>query len=623
MSKTDYVIMRLRLFISLVAFFYGAFMSWGTENPEMPLGQKIIERNNYPKSVKPLLGTHWTQNSGENCLLPYINSAHTIHAKTGCGATAMGQVMRFWKYPEHGFGKNYYYWDEVSGEEQTLYADFQSSHYDWDSMIEAYVSNPNATEGQLKAVGALMYDIAVALQMKLNDKTPTQIEYIHTALKCFFGYNPHMRLLRMVNGAYTMEEWLSIIYSELAAGRPIIMGGTYDGEYGTANHIFVADGYDEDGKVHLNLGKGKTSPGFNSDTYYDLTKSGETYNQDLRMIIGISPQAIEAETTVVHVGEAGALRETLGGEKESRKVCRLKITGTINKEDIAWLKELSNITTGQLSYLDLSECDIDGRTIDSHAFGSCYTLQEIVLPDNLTEIGEAAFAECYGLYKVNIPKNLNSLKRYAFHGCRYLRDISLPSTLTANDGNPFGRVKLDKLAIDNDNKAYKVVDGAIVHNKSNRIVSAPLNRGGTFTIPFGIKTIGTRAFQGCDFIDQIEIPSTVENLYDQCFDCTNIQHVYSYAQEPCDYASFHENAFQGTLHVPVGCKDAYKTKGWEKFVSVIDDLDMETEFISSATGKGNNECEFYNLAGYKVETVIPGRVYVKKQNGISRLLLAK
>ncbi|MBQ1647257.1 MAG: C10 family peptidase, partial [Bacteroidales bacterium] len=232
----------------------------------------------------------------------------------------------------------------------------------------------------------LMLHIGIALEMKYtihNDTidTPTLIEYIHTALKKYFGYNPNSRLVRFSHGAYSMDEWLAMIYRELSEGRPVLMGGRYKGTKGEANHIFVADGYDEDGKVHLNLGHANI--GFNKDTYYDLTRDDETYTREMRMIVGISPQTLPAELTTIHVSTPGTLVEKSGGKSESRKICRLKVSGTLNPTDVAWLKELAQSTTGQLSYLDLSDCDIQGNSLPESAFDGCLALQEIILPNSL------------------------------------------------------------------------------------------------------------------------------------------------------------------------------------------------------------------------------------------------
>lgn len=221
-------------------------------------GKEIISENNFPAKVDPMLKTHWSQDGGENCKLPYVENG--IQAVTGCGATALAQILNYWKYPSQGYGFNYYFWqEEDSGKEQLLYANFQNTIYKWSNMADIYKGNSKVTSVQKDAVGILMEQIGVALQMnykydciKERPETATQIEYIHTVLKKFFGYNRNMCLYRYINGAYTMDEWLKLIYKELAEGRPVLMGG----RLGSANHIFVADGYDKEGRIHLNLGHG-------------------------------------------------------------------------------------------------------------------------------------------------------------------------------------------------------------------------------------------------------------------------------------------------------------------------------------------------------------------------------
>src|SRR5574344_2309778 len=53
------------------------------------------------KEVGPLLTTKWDQYPVYNFLCPEINDDLTI---TGCGATSVAQVMKYYNYPEHGIG---------------------------------------------------------------------------------------------------------------------------------------------------------------------------------------------------------------------------------------------------------------------------------------------------------------------------------------------------------------------------------------------------------------------------------------------------------------------------------------------------------------------------------------
>ena len=99
--------MRLLVFTS---FLFVLMTISAQLDSDVPLGRSIIQKKGLPEKVYPLLTTHWSQDGGENCLLPYLDESHQTHVKTGCGATAMAQVMKFWNYPKHGIGSNYYYW---------------------------------------------------------------------------------------------------------------------------------------------------------------------------------------------------------------------------------------------------------------------------------------------------------------------------------------------------------------------------------------------------------------------------------------------------------------------------------------------------------------------------------
>ena len=81
--------------------------------------------------VTPLMQTQWSQGDPYNMLCPG-------GSVTGCVATAMAQIMKYWNYPEHGIG-SHTYTHATYGE---LTADFQSTTYDWTNMANTYnVSN--------------------------------------------------------------------------------------------------------------------------------------------------------------------------------------------------------------------------------------------------------------------------------------------------------------------------------------------------------------------------------------------------------------------------------------------------------------------------------------------------
>lgn len=579
-------------------------------------GREIISENGFKSSVNPMLCTCWSQDGGENSMLPFVKD--DIKAYTGCGATAVAQVMKYWEHPSQGRGCNYYYWEGYTGHEHVLYADFQNTSYDWENMISVYKGN-EATNQQIDAVSTLMAHIGVALEMKYlynetyhRPTTGTQIEYIHTVLKKFFGYNHNMRLVRYVNGAYSMDEWLAMVYKELSEGRPILMGGT---NASGSSHFFVADGYDEDGNIHLNMGHANDS----ENKYYDITRTDQTYTIDMRMILGIYPEELDGELTNVNVSVAGTLVDALGGELNSRRICRLKVTGTVNKDDIRWLKELAKTTTGQLSYIDMSQCKIERNSLPESAFDGCYTLQEIMLPDNLECIQKKTFRNCRGLYNVHLPNNLNTIEDCAFNDCRYLESVSIPSSVKAIGNNPFRYDKLNEFTIGEDNPSYAISNGALTSKDGKILYSMPVLTTGEYIVPDGVETIQKQAFVKSCAIERIILPSSLRQIEDNAFyQCYSLTEIYSYAHFA---PTLQKNSFDTfitascVLHVPQGSADNYKQRGWDVFTTIIEDLPNTSSLshLITFTDKSHHS-EAFNLSGFPMKFPTRRQIYVVKHS---------
>lgn len=572
-------------------------------------GSEIISENGFKAKVAPMLTTEWSQDGGENALLPMIGNARAV---TGCGVTATAQVMKFWSAPSSGSGEGYYIWRNPEGGREVLYANFADTHYDWDRMIDRYKGNPSATPEEIAAVATLMRDLGVALQVKYEESsTATNMEYISTVLKKYYGYNPSMTIHRYANGAYTMDEWLTIIYSELSAGRPVLMGGNYGG----ANHIYVADGYDANGNVHLNLGKANIGGHINTNGYFDITQEGETYTTDMRMLIGIAPYPIESMPQEFTVETAGTLKDILGGEKASRKLCSIKINGNLNASDFKWLRQLSAFTTGQLSYIDLSEATVEDNTIPENAFDDSYTLQEIILPKSVVKIGARAFRNANGLWRVSLPEKLTDLGDYAFSNCRYLESLSFPSTLSKIGSNPMRYVRLSKMELAEGSPSFTISNNALCSRKKDTLYAMPMLWTDEYTVEDGIRTIRNHAFSMQCKIPVVRLPASVNRVLKWAFyECIGLRDFYVAATTPPELG---EDAFSGEtysgckLHIPVGTMAAYLESDWKNFANIVEDESLTS--LHSVEASSALPAGIYDLSGRPVSNPSPSTIYIIRQ----------
>ena len=240
-------------------------------------------------SIAPLITTHWNQAEPYNNNCPVDESGPNGHAYSGCIATAMAQVMKYWEHPLRGVGSHSYI--PTSHPEYGLQsADFGETIYDWDNMKKHYSIGYSDTEAQ--AIATLMYHCGVAVNMMYGpDGSSAYLDTSMIALRTYFDYNSSMyreyKSFPYNGGIYTVhddEEWKGMLKQELNNNRPMIYQGA-----GVGSHAFVCDGYDEYDYFHFNWGWGG---GF--DGYYAvnlLNPSNYDYSNSNAAIFGCMPNA--------------------------------------------------------------------------------------------------------------------------------------------------------------------------------------------------------------------------------------------------------------------------------------------------------------------------------------------
>lgn len=207
-------------------------------------------------AIEPLLGgIMWNQDLPYNAFLPGAVEAPSPLAQivTGCGATSVAQVMRYWNYPERGMAHHAY---SLHGDYKE--ANFANSEYRWDLMRETYDVDEHGHgvyhgTPEEDAVALLMSDVGIAYNMEYGPSfaggsgaEETSIAYI---LRTYFGYDEKMEFWEREEN-FSDADWEALVYAELAAGRPVIYNGA-NAEGG--GHSFVCDGY-EAGRFHINWG---------------------------------------------------------------------------------------------------------------------------------------------------------------------------------------------------------------------------------------------------------------------------------------------------------------------------------------------------------------------------------
>lgn len=146
-------------------------------------------------------------------------------------------------------------------------------------------------------------------------------------------------------------------------------------------------------------------------------------------------------------------------------------------------------------------------------------LASVTLPNTLKEIGSEAFHSCEKLENVNVPEGVTSIGLNAFQVCYSLRSISLPASLVTLEGNPFSNCNsLSEITVDEENKSFKIVDGALLSIDGSLLIAYPTGAENTsFTIPSCVTTIGEMAFYGAQKLTRLTISESVTTINDYAF----------------------------------------------------------------------------------------------------------
>lgn len=225
--------------------------------------------------VEPLIKTRWNQGDPYNAKCPSLRP-------TGCVATTMAQIMRYWNFPATGQGSNSY----TPPGFPVQSANFGATTYDWKSMTNTYSAASSATAKA--AVALIMYHCGVGVNMKY---TPTggssaSIYSAANAYKTYFRYTSNPAVEAASDN--TVIGFRNKLIAELNNFRPVEMRGGGEGEGAitrAGGHAWICDGYDNDNAFHMNWGWGGGSDGYFKLS--DLTPGGKDFSNDVKIIISL------------------------------------------------------------------------------------------------------------------------------------------------------------------------------------------------------------------------------------------------------------------------------------------------------------------------------------------------
>lgn len=207
-------------------------------------------------AIEPMLPVNWGQGLPYNVLLPHIKGSSNDHAYVGCVAVAMAQIMGYWQYPPRPTQTIPKYTSNIGSSYSVVMPALAPIDFDWDQMHVTYYTNDSTSEAALAVANLMLYSTTSVRSNFGLTSTSSYTSNIPEKLITYFGYKNSAHFLR--RSEFATQAWEDTIYNELAAGRPVVYGGNKK----SSGHAFVCDGYDGDGRFHINWGWAGKSNGY-------------------------------------------------------------------------------------------------------------------------------------------------------------------------------------------------------------------------------------------------------------------------------------------------------------------------------------------------------------------------
>lgn len=569
------------------------------------------------EAIAPLLTSKWDQMKPYNRRCPQIDS---VYCATGCQATAMAQIMYYWKYPAVAPALPAY---TTSTNKLHLPA-LPSVDLQWQDMLDKYIYN-SYTDEQGDAVAVLNRYCGQACSMDYGKGGSSAFfKDAETALRQF-GYNPSLTLLTRYN--YDDAEWVDMMLEELSGHRPILYVGMSAST--GVSHAFVIDGYDGS-RFHINWGWGGAADGYFAlgafahgyndrhamifqvypqgmdeelqtyDFVFDsicykltgdrvrVTHSPDTYRGDLVIpgmilqgcigfpVTAIGPGAFAdcPELTSVDVGpNVSMISEQAFARSDALRRIALSPSlqcvrhGAFNGCEALDTVDIEDLTAWcAIAFLDDEACPMRYAT---HLRLLGEEITDLVIPDGVARLGNNLFRHCASLTSVTIPASVKSIGNTVFSGCGALKRLNFHQGLTEIGYSAFSTcTALDTLPL------------PITLRRIGRYAFKGCTGLTRLVIPDRVLDMGAHAFENCTRLRTVTLGAALDTVGASAFArCTALDTITcralvppSLAAKSCFHSSVYANA---VLLVPARSLDAYKAADYWKLFAHIDGVDMQ------------------------------------------------
>ena len=257
----------------------------------------------------------------------------------------------------------------------------------------------------------------------------------------------------------------------------------------------------------------------------------------------------DGDDVVISGNVAGELASRVSSDKLN--ATRWTVSGEINGTDIAFIREV--LSNGKMTDLDLgnaiivsggdpyyktsySEYFTENNVVGSNMFNNAKSLISLVLPSTIQKIESYSIQNCDNLATIAIPELCKEVESSAIYFCKNLSSIHIGKSLEkfeSMNGNSCPALKT--ITVDANNAYFVSVNGILYNKDMDILYKYPSGKAASsfeipssvkiiddyafsrtslenITMPNGLETINTGAFDGSKGLNSVEIPQTVKEI---------------------------------------------------------------------------------------------------------------
>ena len=222
---------------------------------------------------------------------------------------------------------------------------------------------------------------------------------------------------------------------------------------------------------------------------------------------------------------------------------------------------------------------INGKTysIYRYMFYNNKEIEEVYIPDTVTELPEYLFYSCSNLKKVVLPSRLKNIPNYLFAYCESLEDVNIPEGVVSVGNYAFAYCKSIKTIDFND--SLKIISGYAFNYANVNMMFFPVT----------LQTIQSYAFSNSK-IGMLYIPEVTISIETNAFQNASVKFILNNSD--------------------MTIKKGYSTYGYiaKSSYSVINDVESivyENDYLFALTSQGYTLLDYY---GYEVDLVLPNLI---------------